>query len=309
MNFASPSAFRKYLTVQAKNTARTTGRTVGDLLQQHYLARLMARVFHDDPVGWLIKGGQAMLVRYPDARHSRDVDLVYSGNDEPDMDEAVAALRRAADIDLHDFVRFDFYDSRKPSVDSSGRSVRFNTYIGTTMVVTLGVDLVVDHQPIGTPVTRKLEPVIDIDDDVVWPFVRLYPIIDTLADKISAMLELHGEDNAPSSRYRDLVDLILIIQAEHIDGPELHAVLRTEVARRQARNIVITLPQAFTSPDPDTWPVGYRKQAANVPGLDEFRTMDTALALAATFIDPLLIGQPPGNWNPQRREWGPRTAP
>jgi hypothetical protein len=75
-----------------------------------------------------------MLVRYPGARHSRDVDLVYSGDDVPDMDEAIAALRRAATIDLDDYLRFDFLDCKQPAPGASGRKVRFNAYIGTIQV-------------------------------------------------------------------------------------------------------------------------------------------------------------------------------
>jgi len=303
MIFASPSDFRKHLTHRANQISRTTGRAVGDLLQQYYLARLTARVFHDDPHGWLIKGGQAMLVRYPDARHSRDVDLVYSSDDGLNMNEAIVALRRAAAVDLNDYLRFDFLDCKQPAPGASGRKVRFNTYVGTTQVIVLGVDLVVDHQPIGQPVTHQLEPVIDIEGVAFWPVVRLYPIVDHLADKICAIIERHGKDNSPSGRYRDLVDLILIIQAESIDGQELHVILRTEVARRQARGTVITLPVRFRAPDPVDWENGYRKQAKGVPNLDEFRTLGPAVAFGAKFIDPLLRTEPPGTWNPDAVRW------
>ena len=300
---ASPSDFRRHLTRRANQISRTTGRSAGDLLQQHYLARLTARVFHDDPHGWLIKGGQAMLVRYPNARHSRDVDLVYSAGVEPDMDEAIATLRRAATVDLNDYLRFEFLDCKQPALGASGRKVRFNAYIGTIQVIVLGVDLVVDHQPIGKSITRQLEPVIDLDEITVWPKVRLYPIVDHLADKICAIIERHGKDNLPSARYRDLVDLVLIIQTESIDGHDLHDVLRTEIRRRQARGTVITLPDRFDVPNAYDWESGYRKQAKNVTNLDEFRTLDQAVLFGAAFVDPLLGPNPPGTWNPEDRRW------
>ena len=49
---------------------------VSDLMRIFYFNRLAARVFTLDPDGWLIKGGQALLVRYRGAaRLSGDIDL------------------------------------------------------------------------------------------------------------------------------------------------------------------------------------------------------------------------------------------
>lgn len=87
MSYQTPQAFRAALTRKAKVAARGGTRTVQELLEQFYLARLLARVFLHDPTGWVLKGGQALLMRYPDARHSRDVDLVRDSSA-----EALAAL-------------------------------------------------------------------------------------------------------------------------------------------------------------------------------------------------------------------------
>jgi hypothetical protein len=47
-----------------------TGMSVSDLMRIFYFNRLAARVFTHDPDGWLIKGGQALLVRYRGAARS-----------------------------------------------------------------------------------------------------------------------------------------------------------------------------------------------------------------------------------------------
>jgi hypothetical protein len=118
------------------------------------------------------------------------------------------------------------------------------------------------------------------------------------------MIERHpGSDGGVSHRFRDLVDLILIIGNEQIDGAELHVVLRAEVRRRQRCGTDIELPQCFTVPDRLIWERGYTKQADGVPNFKEFRTLKVAEELAARFVDPLLANQLPGTWDPSTRSW------
>jgi hypothetical protein len=47
---------------------------------------------------------------------------------------------------------------------------------------------------------------------------RAYPLVDHVADKVAAMFELHGEKCAPSTRYRDLVDLVAIVISASVDA-------------------------------------------------------------------------------------------
>lgn len=302
MNYASPRDFRSALQGRARAAARTGTRTVSELLEHFFLARLLARVFHHEPDRWVLKGGQALLVRYPDARHSRDVDLLYRPGDAPDLDAAITALNAAAGIDLDDHLRFEFHDYSDALAVGVARRTRFAVYIGNTRMAVLGVDLVVDHLPVGKTVISDLPPMFDLNGIGRWPAARLYPIVDHVADKICAMVERHGPKGLVSSRYRDLVDLVLIVLREDINGEELHMVLHTEVRRRQARSVQITLPERFQIPD-STWESGYAKQAAAVPLLAEFRTLAAAAELASAFVDPLLGPRHPGTWRASQRGW------
>lgn len=72
--YATPGAMEKAIRSKAREVARETGRSLGDLVREFYFQRLLARIFQND--GWILKGGQALLVRFPkQARASRDVDL------------------------------------------------------------------------------------------------------------------------------------------------------------------------------------------------------------------------------------------
>jgi hypothetical protein len=86
-----------------------------------------------------------------------------------------------------------------------------NSYIGTALWVAFHVDLVgADLRMTGDP---DLVPAIA---RVGMPTVeqhgyRAYPLVDHVADKVVATFEVHGETQRPSTRYRDLVDLVSIV--------------------------------------------------------------------------------------------------
>lgn len=305
MTYATPQALRQALAARARQAAHGTAASSDDLVMRFYLGRLLARVFHADPDAWLLKGGQALLVRYPDARHSRDIDLC--GTSATTVDDAVAALTRAAALDLDDYLRFTVH-SRDDRADGNGTSrVRFTVHLGGRPINTpVSVDVVTNRVPLGQPTFKQLEPSVPLEWPTGYPVVALYPVIDHVADKVCAMYEMHGVDHTiPSTRYRDLADLLLIAHREPLDGPLLRLALRTEVARRVARGTVLELPDTFTVPGPD-WSAGYRAAAAKVAGLADYRMIEQAAVLAHTLLDPLLeAGDPPKQWDPRQLRWEP----
>lgn len=298
----SPGAFRRKLADRARNHARATNDKSAELLLRWYYDRLLARIFLTDPHGWMVKGGQALLCRYPKARHTRDLDLLYRpGQPKPaDLHDAVAKLRAAAALDLDDHLRFSYLDTKTLFKGSHTCRVRFTAYCGATAMQTISVDLVAGHTPFGQATTRALQPAVPDMGITGWPEVQLYPIIDHAADKICAMYEIHR--GIVSSRYRDLADLLLIALRETIDGAELHTALRAEAARRQAREVDLTLPDVFRLPD-TTWRTGYPAKARGVPGLEDLVDINAAERFAAQFMNPLLLPGPPGRWFPGERRW------
>ncbi|HET6290366.1 MAG TPA: nucleotidyl transferase AbiEii/AbiGii toxin family protein [Amycolatopsis sp.] len=103
----SPKTPRGYLDSQknrARNAAETTGVSTGELLRLHFHRRWIARVFHGgEASNWVLKGGQALLVRWPSARYSADIDLLSV---EDTTDAAVDALKTAAALRLADHIWF-----------------------------------------------------------------------------------------------------------------------------------------------------------------------------------------------------------
>ena len=303
--YDSPGAFRAALKQAALKMSKEYGMSVPELQKVFYFSRLAARVFAAEPDGWLIKGGQALLVRYDSAaRLSTDIDL-QATDPERSVEDARAILLAAAAQDLGgDFLRFAPGRFALHSEAERGGAQYFKVFLGPTLAADLKVDLVVGRTLAGTPETRSLKSAVDIEWPTDWPQVRLYPVIDHIADKICAMYERHGEDGKyGSNRFRDLADLLLISQQEILDGPTAQEALQREAARRIAAGTRVVLPPEFQIPASD-WHEGYPGQAKLVLGLQGCRTLADAAAAAAAFINPMLSNSAHGRWNPAKSAWG-----
>lgn len=300
----TPQAFMRSLKDRAANTSMDTGVPTGELIERYYHRRLLARVFHTDREGWVLKGGQALLARWPQARYSTDVDLLRTVDDLA-VDNAVNALIAAASTDLDDHLQFSHHDtSNETAVNRPSRKVRFKVMFGLRELSTVSVDVIAaEFHPVGKLAIEQLEAPFTIDSGP-WPEIRMWPLEDHVADKISAMYELHREQMLPSTRFKDLVDLVLIARKSALNGELTHAALHAEVHRRQAAGTHLVLPPTFTVPD-RSWVAGYRTQAIKTHELPaDYRTLEGATPLANAFITPLLQEQATtGTWRFDRLRW------
>ncbi|RSD26423.1 nucleotidyl transferase AbiEii/AbiGii toxin family protein [Amycolatopsis eburnea] len=301
----TPSGYKNSIKTRAKNAAATTpGVNAGELTDLYYHRRLLARVFHADPGRWVLKGGQALLVRWPAARYSTDIDLL---GDQDSTDEAVAALIEAAGVELDDHILFRHQKTTdQPHPDRPTRTVYFRAMFGNVELRRdVKVDVVVSgHLPRGAVVVEPLDAPFNVECDV-WPEVRMFPLEDHVAEKICAMYEKHRIAGNDSTRYKDLADLAIIALNSPFDGAMLHATLLEEVHRRRDRGMVLELPATFTVPN-SAWRAGYSEIAKKVRELpSELNTFAGVQPLMDAFLTPLLKPTPPsGSWTPQTRRWG-----
>jgi hypothetical protein len=128
---------------------------------------------------------------------------------------------------------------------------------------------------------------------------RAYPLVDHVADKVAATGQRYGTAQRPSTRFRDLVDLVAIVQRASIDADQQIRAVSSEAERRG-----IELPDTFEVPDRALWETGYADEAKRSL-LPSARTLDEALAVVRPFIDPLLNGTARGRWDPDRGTWVP----
>ena len=170
--------------------------------------------------------------------------------------------------------------------------------VGATLFQSFPVDLVVDLTMIGVP-DVMLPSLPEIDGMERVPY-RVYPVGDHIADKVCAMHEFHNRDGdlpVPSSRYRDLVDLVLIARESVVDAGHVTLAVRSEASRRRLR-----LPARLAVPQGDDWRSGYARIARAVPQLRETE-FDVAVAIVQAFLNPVLDGTARGRWNPSGLRW------
>jgi hypothetical protein len=296
--YGSPAALRAALTDRLKKLAASSPFTMTDLQRQFAYDRLLARVFSaPDAERWVLKGAAALLARLDVARHSKDVDLSWQST--VDIDEAEYAFRAAAGRDVGDFFVFDVGPAT-PLVGDKGRRFAVVARLGGRPFAAFSADLVAGQSMTAAP--EAVPPLVAVEiPGLLRVDYRAYPLVDHVADKVCACLETHmraGGTVTASSRYKDLVDLVLIARTQRPVAAELRRALLSETGRRG-----IGVPVEFVAPGP-LWPAGYEAKVAEVPGLGELGRFPAALALVKRMLDPVLVGTAVGQWDPERAAWG-----
>jgi hypothetical protein len=290
--YGSPAAFRRALTDKLKAAAETSRWSLPQLQRQMAYDRLLERLYIVDE-GWIVKGATALLARDLGVRATVDIDVYRAMASEV----AERELRDAAVQDIGDWFRFEIGPAHAVRNASDGMRIPVAAYIGATPWATFHVDLV------GSDVTMTGEP-----EDmpalarVVMPDIeqhgyRVYPLVDHVADKVAATFDRYGDLEAPSTRYKDLVDLVAIATGASVEAAAQMTALASEAKRRG-----ITLPQRFGVPTRALWERGYAAEAGRSL-LPVARTLDDALALVTPFLDPLLDSTAFGAWQPEQARW------
>lgn len=295
--YSTWTATDKAIKATARTLSKEQGRDFHTLIRVAYFDRFLSRVF-DESQGnhWVLKGGSGMLARVPDTRATKDVDLTTSAMS---IDDAERALIEAAANDIGDHVVIRHRDSR-PIVDNdvqpdvTGRRITFEMRDAQTLkpIHTIPVDLVVEDGLIGR--TEVVDPASRVMPSKGLPTApyRLYPLVDQIADKASAtMLRFNGR---PSTRTKDLVDLVVIARTQTVDIDQMKPAIAARFAARRE-----PIPPRFTVPD--GWTAPYSRMAKAVPACHGLEDVLDAEKLVGTFLAPTI--------NPahsQVRQWTPQ---
>jgi hypothetical protein len=283
---------------RAKIAAKATGVPSHALLRRFVFDRFLARVFHEPNGPWVLKGGTAVLARVHDARTTKDVDLFHQANS---LDAALEALRAAiTEVRIDDHFRFVItkvepsLGGGQPAVD--GCRVSVDAYCGAQKKDSFGVDLVTGSMMTTDPEIR-VDIAIDVRGIAAAP-MRLYPVVDHIADKLCATQATYGDGGTqPSSRVRDLVDLVVLGRTQDIDGDELVAAISAEWVHR-------SLPGRPVFAPPAQWATQYPRIARTVRACGGITTFPAAVAFVTTLLSPALDGSAAGQrWAADRGNW------
>lgn len=283
--YSSGVAMWSAVTARAKATSKATGVDAGAVIRRFVFERFLARVFRHPDAPWVLKGGTAILARVHDARTTKDVDLL---NQLGDLDAALDALRAAAAGDLGDHFRFvitnverNLSGAGQPAVD--GCRVSIDGYCGAAKKGAFGVDLITGSLMTTAPELHA-DPVLDIRG-LEAPRMRLYPVVDHIADKLCATQAMYGTDgDRASSRVRDLVDLVVFARSQDVDGSALITAVRGEWVHRG-------LPGETVFTPPPAWERLYPSLARKVPAVAGVTSFADAVALVDAFLVPALNGE------------------
>jgi predicted transcriptional regulator of viral defense system len=289
--YASAGAFRQALETRLTRSSRESSRSVARLRKEVSFDRLLARLVQAAPGRWILKGGLALDYRFGDrARTTRDLDLDTSGSER----DSVRDLRTAAEIDLDDYFRFSLErrELDDPDLDGAlGFHVRADV-AGRTFddfVIDVGFSADVDAEPVSGP------PLLE--------FAGLSPVtiptlaIEThLAEKVHAYTRRYGRGGYPSTRVKDLADVVLIGQEANPSARKLRTALEETFDRRATHPLPRNLP-----PPPPAWRTPYGRIAREV-GLAP--DIDRGFASAQVFLDPPLADAAlRGTWNAAAQSW------
>lgn len=291
--YTTPAAFRRALTDRLRSIA-AEGRWSLPQLQRHVAYdRLLERLYLLDD-GWIVKGATALLARDLGMRGTVDVDVYRARG----TASAEADLREAVSRDIGDWFRFEVAPARPVGEAEVGVRLPVAAYVGATAWVQFHVDLVgADLRMTGEPeAVPPLAPL--VLPGVEQHGYRAYPLVDHLADKVVATFQRYGQQQLPSTRYKDLVDLVAIVRSAALQAEPAREALRSEAQRR-----TVALPSRFDVPDRGLWEPGYAAEARRSL-LRDAVTLDDALTVVRPCLDPLLDGTAAGAWRPVERHWG-----
>lgn len=294
MKYRSPKALEQAV----KAAARASEMDTNQAMAGFFFHRLLCRVFSDPDSPFVLKGGQGMLARAADARRTRDIDLSTS---EIDIDSAVSELRRAASTDLGDFVSFRYLGCDPIKADDEyrdGYKVRFAPFIGAKVLDPISIDLVADEVSCGTPDTVVPADRLDIAGLAVFDY-RVYPAIAGIADKVCSIAEIR--DGRPSSRVKDLVDLVIYFQTEDLDGAALRdRIILESRLRKMQPNLPFGVPDAWV----DSYGAAYRKSAMQAHLPEAWLELESARDYVARCLDALCIPDFRGaKWSASEQRW------
>ena len=294
--YGSPRAFRAALTDHLKQRSRTSDLTFQQLTRRFVTERFLARVFHDPEDGcWVLKGGAALLFRLPKARYSKDLDLHSAQG----LESGLQRLRAAAALTGLDHLTFSVGEPTAIAGAFVGVEVTVTAYLGAAAFDRFPIDLSTGLHPPAADIVPTTA-LLSIADVSAPPPNRLFPLPAQIAEKVCAMYETHGETQLPSSRYRDLMDPVLIVQSMSFPAQLTQQALRDESARRG-----LSLPLELRVPH-QIWLSSYQQFARSTRMLESsLHPIAASLVYVGRALNPLLstdfTGQ--GVWDPAELRW------
>jgi predicted nucleotidyltransferase component of viral defense system len=286
MKYRTAAAFRTALEARLK-AEKHDGVGMSRLRKRVVFERLLARLQVVAPDAWVLKGGFALELRLGgSARATKDIDIDWN----VDEQEAVELLLDAAARRLDDLFEFSVERSRMDDdLLGGGQRWSITATLAGREFERMALDIGFATAPVLEPETVAASHLLDFAD-VEPVHVPALAIEQHVAEKLHAYTRTYAGEK-PSSRVKDLVDLVVIAHTTAIDAERLGRATGAIFERRATHQV----PAAVPAPPVD-WAPGWRKLVADMPVEGDLRAGHSA---AAAFLDPVLARNvTSGRWEP-----------
>lgn len=236
--------------------------------------RLLARLLGSAPNRWMVKGGVALDLRLGDrARATKDLDLAYLDVRE----HLVADLIASQSYELDDFFTF-FIEARTGPERLRSQRYHARAELAGRVFEEIILDVGIERTT-ADPETGYGRPLLGFAG-INAIAIPLLPLEQHTAEKVHAYTRLY-EAGRPSSRVKDLVDLVLIRSIATFESSRVRRALDQTFHQRGTHPLPRTLPAP-----PSNWTVAYRTAAREISLTPE--TLLEGYAAASGFLDPVL---------------------
>lgn len=278
--FDSAGAFRQSLEMRLNDLSRSKGMSLERLRRQVAFERLLARLFLDtDPI-WLLKGGYALeLWLKGAARATMDIDLsipyekLVLINHKYSLADVREALQDAAEMDIGDW--FEFRISKAvielDGAPYGGSRFKVEALLDGRLFTPFKLDVGLGDAVVGEPEWHIGNEHLSFAG-IPAARIALIPRAQQFAEKLHAYT--HPRDGKVSSRPKDLLDMVLLIDDGLLPDSILICSVNECFARRQSHDVPVGLPEP-----PEDWLAPFNRL------LDEIGLGEISLAKAFRSVD------------------------
>ena len=292
MKYQDAGAFRSALEHRLKELAAGDGARLARDRKRVAFDRFLARLAATAPDRWLPKGGFALDLRLAGrARATKDIDLDWREAGA----ELLDVLLDAIDHDAGDFFVFSIERSGALADRvAGGQRFRVSASLAGRGFEIFPLDVASRAEPMLAADTLTTADLLAFAG--LGPVrVPVLPLERQVAEKLHAYTRTY-EGDRPSSRTKDLVDIVLIAELAALDAAKLWIAIETTFTTRGTHRI----PEKVPRPQRD-WATPFSELATAV-GIST--DLVAAHAVATELLDPVLDGTiRKGVWDLNGRRW------
>src|SRR4030066_1913583 len=186
MKYDNGSAFRRALEDRLRSMSMQSGIPLSRYRKMVAFDRYLARLLHEHPGSWMLKGGFALQLRLGDeARTTKDIDLLLLESNQ----DVFSELRKAGAMDLNDWFSYEVsYAEIKPD-EVVGKRYPVRSILDTREFESFHIDIGMNDAIIDPPdylETPNLLAFAEISPLII----PCYPLTQQIAEKLHAITRM-----------------------------------------------------------------------------------------------------------------------